>query len=553
MAVANIMPGDTITMALDYSEFLVPADGVYSFVYPAVVGPRCSDIPESEADRWIQSPYLPEGAAAAADFDFTAEIAGAMPLKKIQSPSHSISIAWQNAANARVSLSPSAVFGGSRDMILNYRLAGLQIESGLLLYDGAAENFFALMVEPPKRFSPDAVPAREYMFVVDVSGSMHGFPLDTAKTLLKNLLTGLRPQDRFNVMLFAASARKMAPAPVAAAPARVQQALRLIDRQQGGGGTNLAGAMAKALAPSGDAGFSRSIVIVTDGYIAAEKEVFSLISDNLNAANVFAFGIGGSVNRYLIEGMAKAGQGEPFVVTEAAAGPAAAERFRKYVASPLLTDIMVDWEGFAAYAVEPPAIPDLFAGRPVVVFGKWRGTAEGRIRLRGKTGRGAYERVLDVSKTPPQAANRPLRYLWARKRSARLSDYNTKNAGRANKAAVTKLGLAYNLLTPYTAFVAVHERVRNPGGHAADVDQPLPLPRGVSHLAVGEPVGQALARVPEPAIWQVLAGAALLIFGAGLYLVTLYLYFYLLQCLLRICAGLRQGRTKDAASAQAWL
>jgi Ca-activated chloride channel homolog len=343
--------------------------------------------------------------------------------------------------------------------------------------------------------------------VVDISGSMNGFPLNTAKKLLKNLIGNLRESDKFNVVLFAGGSKVMAPESVAASGKNIYSALRLIDRQQGGGGTELSSALKKALSLPGDETYSRTILIITDGYISAEKDVFHLIQKNLNRTNVFSFGIGSSVNRYLIEGMAKAGQGEPFVVTKPRQAAGAAERFRKYVQSPMLTRIGVKYDGFETYDVEPTTIPDLFAQRPIMVFGKWRGTPHGVIELTGLGGSGEFLQTFDVSETKPLELNAPLRYLWARTRIGRLSDFNSKKNTPENQAQITSLGLTYNLLTATTSFVAVHEVIRNSEAPAEDVHQPLPLPLNVSNLAVGG----SMSRVPEPELYLLLV-IALLIF-----------------------------------------
>ncbi|MFN0120698.1 MAG: trypsin, partial [Blastocatellia bacterium] len=133
----------------------------------------------------------------------------------------------------------------------------------------------------------------------------------------------------------------------------------------------------------------------------------------------------------------------------------------------------------------PAHIPDLFAQRPVMVYGKWRGPVGGTIELRGKTGQGDYQTRLDVTATRPDEANRALRYLWARARIAELSDDGATQGDDGQAAAITTLGLKYNLLTQYTSFIAVREKVVNATGAADDVTQPLPLPEGVSDLAVG--------------------------------------------------------------------
>jgi Ca-activated chloride channel family protein len=243
------------------------------------------------------------------------------------------------------------------------------------------------------------------------------------------------------------------------------------------------------------------MVIVTDGYIQAERDVFELIQDNMNRTNVFAFGIGSGVNRYLIEGMAKAGMGEPFVVTDKDEAPKTARTFREYISAPVLTGASVRFDGFETYDVEPPSIPDLFAKRPVIVFGKWRGKARGKVTLTGTGGQGIYRQVFDVSKIKPADVNRAQRYLWARSRIARLSDFQKGKSDPDRKAEITSLGLTYNLLTAYTSFIAVLEEVRNPQGTAKNVKQPLPLPKGVSNNAVG-----GCATVPEPDLLYLLAG-----------------------------------------------
>jgi Ca-activated chloride channel family protein len=332
---------------------------------------------------------------------------------------------------------------------------------------------------------------------------MEGFPLTTAKALMRELVGGLRPIDMFNVILFAGGSRLLAPQSLPATPENVQHALEVIDNEDGGGGTELGEALNRALALPGKDGVSRSTIVITDGYISAEPAVFAGIRAHLNRSNLFAFGIGDSVNRYLVEGMAHAGQGEPFVVEDPAEATAVAARFREYVRSPVLTDVKVATEGFEAYDVEPESIPDLFADRPLIVFGKWRGTASGTIRITGVGGEGSYEKFFDVATAEASADNQVLRYLWARARVARFSDFGAE-PGDATRQAVTALGLRYELLTAYTSFIAVHEVVRNQDGGAQTVDQPLPLPQGVSDSAVGDPV-------PEPELPMLLALLLLLL------------------------------------------
>ncbi|HYD40640.1 MAG TPA: VIT domain-containing protein [Anaeromyxobacter sp.] len=384
MEVANVLPGDAVKVELRYTELLVPTDGVYELVYPTVVLPRYSSRPEAgapEGDRWVKSPYTKEGAAPSYTFDLRARIQSGIPLQDVSVPSHEATIQFAGPSEATIALAPSEKAGGDRDVVLRYRLAGAKIASGLLVQDGPGEKFFLLTVEPPARVSPADLPPREYVFIVDVSGSMHGFPLDTAKELMGDLLGGLRPIDRFDVILFSGAHALMAPRSVPATAENVRAAKALLDREQGGGGTELLPALREAMDLPAANGTARSFIVVTDGGISEERAMFEYVRAHLGEANVFSFGIGSSVNRYLVEGLAKAGLGEAFVVERPAEAAAVAARFRRYVEAPVLTDIQVSYDGFRASEVEPAAIPDLLAQRPIVVQGKWTGALRGTITV----------------------------------------------------------------------------------------------------------------------------------------------------------------------------
>jgi Ca-activated chloride channel family protein len=505
MSVANIMPGDRVEVQLTYSEMLVPEQGIYEFVYPTVVGPRYSNTPESAAppdEQFVKNPYLHEGKKPAATISIQVNLSSGVPIAELRSPSHTPRIDWQGLTLAHVALDNDA---GTRDFILDYRLSGKQIQSGLIVYENQQEKFFLLTVQPPERIATGDIPPREYIFVLDVSGSMHGFPLDTAKQVIENLIGNLRPTDTFNVVLFSGASRVLSPVSLAATSPNVRRALSLISNETGGGGTELEAALRTAIKIPRSSFVSRTVVVVTDGYIAQEVGAFNLIHDNLENTNFFAFGIGGAVNRYLIEGIARAGQGEPFIVTAPQEASAAGDRFREYIETPVLTNVRVNYRGFDVYDVEPGNQPDLFADRPVVVFGKWRGPKAGQIEVTGRTARTSFSKVFDVKDSVSRPEHSALPQLWARTRIARLSDFGFQQNDPEVIQEITSLGLNYSLLTRHTSFIAVLEQIRNAGGRGDSVDQPLPLPDGVSDLAVG--YGSAA----EPSVWLLVFGATVLL------------------------------------------
>lgn len=491
MDVANIMPGDEVRIELHYTELITPTDGIYQFVYPTVVGPRyVGPVLDDTGNReeWTGTPYLPEGTAPADQYHINVTVASGVPISSLSSSSHDVKIDWEENTTAHVSLADPSDYAGNRDFILDYKLTGDEINTGLITSQGENENYFMLMIQPPERYEPEEIPPREYIFVLDVSGSMSGFPLDTAKKLINNLVSGLRETDTFNLILFSGDSLQMADNSVPATKENVQKALRLINEQNGAGGTELASALEDAVQIPAAKDTSRNIVIITDGYIYGESEVFDMIRDNMEQADFFSFGIGSAVNRYLIEGIASIGQGEPFIVTDETEASAVADKFRTYIQSPVLTDIRVVFEGMDTYDFEPTVLPTLYAQKPIVLLGKWRGEAAGTIRISGMTGEGKYSQSIDVSEAK-NGQNDAVGYLWARKRVERLTDYGRSEDDPKVRAEVTQIGLEHHMITPYTSFIAVLDVVRNPEGDGTDVDQPLPLPLEVSNLAVGYRIG----------------------------------------------------------------
>lgn len=524
MAIANVMPGDEITVDLRYTETLVPTDGTYRFVFPTVVGPRYNGGTDAEGapspgmklEGWIAQPILRGGKEAKHTFELAARIAAPLPIVSVTSPSHALAIEGAGTREAKLAL-PAAAAHANRDVVIDYRLAGAGIGTGLLVQPGRSaddEHFFLLMAEPPARVAASEVLPRDYVFIVDVSGSMHGFPLNVTKALLRDLIGRLRPSDTFNVIPFAGGHSLLHPQSLPASEENIARAIRFINAQTGGGGTELLPALRRALDLPTDLGRARSFIVVTDGYVTIEKEAFDLVRSRAGQANLFAFGIGASINRFLIEGLARAGKGEPFFVLDESHAEQEAQRFRQMIEQPVLTRIRVTFpegaagEVFEAYDLDAPQLPDLFAQRPLVLMGKFRGPLSGTIEIEGLAAGGRVRLPVDVAQAVQagmrsESPTQGLKYLWARNRIAQLGDYTRLGSDDALVREITALGLKYNLLTDYTSFIAIDKVVRNTTGPARSVDQPSPLPEGVSELAVGE-----APATPEPefALLAALAG-----------------------------------------------
>jgi Ca-activated chloride channel homolog len=470
MNVANVLPGDRIEVELKYTELLIPDRGSYEFVFPNTMGERYGEtLPVSTSSDSEVVDYA---------FSIHARIRSPIALKDVVSPSHQIDVAFPSTLEADVNLSEDSIRrAGAADFVLRYNLAGDAIQTGMLAYPEGDGGYFLMMAEPPARVSDAMIAAREFIFVIDVSGSMNGQPLDVSKRLIRDLFSTLRPTDRFNIILFAGGSRVLSESrSLPALPENLSQVLAAVSSQNAGGGTELVPALETAYALPEEPGMARSVVVITDGEIAAGGEAFAAARSQLGRANTFAFGVGTRVNRPVIELLARAGNGEPFILENFDDGDAVAERLRSYIDRPLLTHVEVGYEGLDAYDAEPDRIADLLAERPVVIVGRYRGEVRGRILVSGISGNAPYQASIVPDEHSTSASLSALKLLWARTRVQRLLDEQSTEgwgSGSAsdNEKEITDLSLGYGLLSPYTSFVAVDEVVRTEQA-ATPVEQP---------------------------------------------------------------------------------
>ena len=512
MKVGNILPGDVIEVELQYTEWVPSEAGEYEFVYPMVVGPRYGAGGASEGSDFVRNPYVVDAQGDVIQTALRVRLNAGVPIESIKCETHEADFDFEGENAAWLELDRENGFHGNRDFVMKYRVSGDAVQSALLMSEGeeGRDNYFLAMVQPPQRKFVEALPPREYVFVLDVSGSMNGFPMQVAGKLMEDLLVGLDERDFVNVLMFAGGSAVLSERSLPATEANKMKALSFVGSAEGGGGTNLLPALERVLEMENGTGLSRNVVIVTDGYVAVEAQAFDLIREGVGEANFFTFGIGTGVNRHLIEGMARVGKSEAFVVMHEREAYEMADRFRDYISCPVLTDVELGFEGLEVFDVEPLGVPDLLAERPIFVFGKWRGNKGGTIIASGLSGNGEYVERLRVEDAVDLAGSRALEYVWARERIRRLSDYNSLQLSDERVSEITRLGLTHSLLTKYTSFVAVDEVVRR--GVEEDLEtvkQPLPLPKGVSKKALSH---QSVPVTPEPGAYALMAMVAGMLF-----------------------------------------
>lgn len=474
-SVANIMPGEKVVVEISYVESLRYEDGAYEFVFPMTVGPRY--VPNSVVDASRIKPPVAT-ARNGGDISIVVNLNAGVPVEELRSPTHAIDQISDSPNKAKITLKGEKTIA-NKDFILRYDVSGKRIEDAVLAHRDEHGGFVSLILQPPDKFTSEDMTPKEIVFVLDTSGSMDGFPIEKAKEAIKLSLEGLYPNDTFNLITFAGDTSILFEQPVPATQANLERALVFLDSRSGSGGTEMMKAIKAALEPTDSQEHLRIVCFLTDAFVGNENEIIAEIQKHPRA-RVFSFGIGSSVNRFLLDKMAEAGNGEVEYVGPNDDGSKAARRFYERVRSPLLTDLSIDWNGMPVEDVYPRKLSDLFSAKPVIVNARYTKGASGTIKLKGKIAGQPYERVIAINLPEIEAENDVLATLWARRRVDELSNDLLKAADNAARAAFEKqiesIGLEFRILTSLTSFVAVEDQVVNRNGSPTTIEVPVLAP-----------------------------------------------------------------------------
>ena len=492
-AVANIPPGGTIEVEMHMVQPLRREQGRYRLLLPITVGPRYipggAGVPDAAA---ITGPGLAKGVVSCARVDIQVAIEAAFPLTALRSKYHALTVDAA-AGTTRLELARGSA-RPNRDFDLSWQLAGLEPRAQLMAQKtGEDGGYFTLAVEPPQAYPQDKARPRELVFALDTSGSMMGQPMDTAVAAVKKALDGMGPADTFQILRFAGDTSQLADAPLKNTEDNRRRGLAFLTGMGGGGGTEMLAGIKAALDRPADPERLRMVLFLTDGYIGNEAEVFAEIEKRRGDARLFGLGVGSSVNHYLLDGMSRIGRGAVTYVGPGESTDAVVDRFYGYIDRPVLTDIEIDWGGLPVADVVPSALPDLFGGQPVVVYGRFVGApTAGKATLKAKLGGAAITMPLKLDLRAGQEHG-GLASMWARQQVDNLLGYPNFKRLEGDTSIidqVTKLAIHHRVMTEYTSFVAVERRSeKQADGTLKTVEVPQELPLGVENSAYGESHG----------------------------------------------------------------
>ncbi|MEM7358512.1 MAG: marine proteobacterial sortase target protein [Pseudomonadota bacterium] len=417
-------------------------------------------------------------------FSFQLSLDAGLPLAAVTSNTHPITSNFNGSGSVEVALANGTELMNS-DLRLEWQPNVGQVPQAAVFkqafeIEGREDHYTMLMVTPPAAGVSVALP-RDVTFIIDSSGSMAGLSMQQAKDSLHQAMQYLSSNDRFNVVDFDSTYRPLFPQSQPANAQNIQFAQQMIAQLNADGGTEMLGALDFALNQAVDEQYLRQIIFITDGSIGNEHELFSLINRKLGSARLFTIGIGHAPNSYFMRKAAKFGRGTyTYVANLNEVRSRMADLFLK-LNQPRLRNIKVDWP----HAVEqyPKHIPDLYAGEPIVLIGK-SDSSISAVKVSGDLANQPWQQSVQLGKDTPKSAPanaENLDTLWARRKIESLIDQLVANPTEKPgiKQTITELGIAHQLVTRFTSFVAVEEVISRPEGTKDKHDSvPNLMPKG---------------------------------------------------------------------------
>ncbi len=503
--IGNVQPGEQIQATLHYQERLKYDDGEYEFVFPMGITPRYHDPSHPEESAGIDPLYTGTDAGVG-PVEINITVDAGLPTADPHSPSHLLQFQRLDEHRFHVTLGADAI--PDHDFVMRYAVSSSQS----VLTCWRAPSYFLASLLPPtlESFSGEPAP-REFIFVLDRSGSMSGAPIAQARNALRACLRALSPADHFRILLFddALEWYKNSPSPVKQKD--IERVDSWLGKVEGRGGTDIILALDAVLALPASPQRQRFIVFLTDGAVSAEDRALDMVRKEVGNARIFTFGIGPAVNRAVLRRLAELGRGTAEFLQHDEDIEGAIIRFQDRVTYPVLTDLQLTWRNAKVWDVYPSRLPDLYIGQPLEIVGQLLPAADGApgLTLHGRYGQRQVELSVDLPDDPrPEPA---IEHVWASARLDEMLEHFTNPS--KDRAAAIEFALQHNLVSRYTAFVAIDSQSGSQGAPVPiQVAQPLPRgldPRGffgalpsaaAAYRSPGAPPPVRQPSVPQPTL-----------------------------------------------------
>lgn len=527
-SVANIGPGERVTVEIEYQQVLRYDGGEFSLRFPMAITPRY--IPNQGRQAEVQltetvsqydglgwavntqqvpdasriTPPVWQGDKKINPVSMKIELNAGFPLRALASRHHEIEVLEENGINV-IQLKGSQVYA-DRDFELAWSPKLGDEPKAALFSEKVGEDFYhLLMVLPPETGNQNHQPlARELIFVIDTSGSMAGTSIQQAKQALLLAVDSLGQDDRFNIIEFNSNHSKMFSSSQQATRRNLQRARRFVNGLRASGGTNIYPAIEAALRNQEEGQHVRQVVFLTDGSVGNEAQLFGLIDRELQQSRLFTIGIGAAPNSHFMRKAARFGRGSFTYIGDVNEVEDKMRGLFRKLETPVMTDINVDL-GDVLHEYYPQRLPDLYAGEPLVLSIK---TDSNKIpmQVEGQRQQQHWQSTLDLDNGAP---DKGIATLWARRKIADLMEAIYQNKDQVGlRKQIINLALQHHLVSKYTSLVAVDVTPSRPDeAPLKDTAMPVNLPQGQVYSKI---FGRQ-AQTATPAQLQLILGVTLIL------------------------------------------
>ena len=499
-SIANIPPNSVVVVNIEYVQPLEIDENRYVFRFPMTVAPRY--IPGTPTSRpnvgrgWapdtdqvpdasrITPDRLPAGQRNGNDVFVTVKIDGAMPIQKIIPVTHELDIQNTSETEAVVTLKNRSTIA-DKDLVIEYQLAGENSTLASLSHRESEETdgYVMLALQPKWSVEASEITPRQVHIVLDTSGSMRGIAISQMRQFAEHVLDHLNPQDEFQLIAFNNQSKAFQPAPVPATSVNIEAGKDFIRGLKAGGGTQLLPALQLALGNGCDESTPpRYLMLMSDALVGNDHSILRHIQDaKFQDARVFPVAFGAAPNDYLINRAAELGRGFSLQVTNQDNAPALATRFNELTSLPYMTDLQIDWGGLSVRDQVPARLPDLYAGKPLIVLGRYDQSGTETITLKGNVLGQPVQMELELDLPSQEPSHDAIPSVWARQRIRQIWNHNVGNETPQSRSEITELGLRHQLVTQYTSFVAVEKELSEiPQGNLISETIPGMMPDGMT-------------------------------------------------------------------------
>lgn len=473
-SVANVDPDADVDVVISYTQILPFENGSYAFIFPTVVGERFAPGNSRTVGENLNPPIATRSGH---DISMRVAIDGGVPISNVASWLHEVDVASLTGSSSVVTLKQKNDIP-NRDFVLTWSASAKSVSSGYLTHKTGDNGYLTMMLMPPKKVTREEIAPREMIFIMDCSGSMSGEPIEKSKETMHYVLDQLGPQDSFQIITFNNQCTELFTKPQPVSPSIKAMAHKFISGLQANGGTYMVEPIKKACSIPADKNRLRLVTFMTDGYVGNDMEVISLVQSLRKTSRWFPFGVGNSVNSFLINTIATQGGGESDTVLLSESGAAAAEKFYSRISSPVLTDVKVRFEGIDVKDVYPGAISDVWAQKPLYFEGRYKNPGKGKVILSAMQGGKPYSQVMEVSLPAQDGNNACIAQQWAHARVDELMSRDWMGVQNGHPQAAIKkeivdTAIAHHIMTQFTSFVAVDRSHKTSEEPAMKVDVPV--------------------------------------------------------------------------------